>query len=351
MKWKGIIRLRLKRFFVQFVCTLMPSKKKRDEIRKTLLDRLFEKNVDIELNGDNFNNALQINDENLIQVLKSLGRFRYIPNPGNLGDGLIANATYQFFEEYDLISMMTDDESCGNIVYGGGGIWIGELYVNSYIAMLEIFKKANKVVILPSSVYACPAFVDVLDDRFIVFCREKQTYQYLKEQNTKAVIYLDHDMALRTRRSAFKFSLSSNYHYVNKTKCVIEKIAKIGAVAKLLREDIERLHCINSDFDLSAVFYPHMNRNECKFATALALCAVDYFDIIITDRLHIGIAAALMGKEVYLMDNNYKKISSVYFHSLKSQKNIHLVDKIPDSFAFCERDKTENIFYLLDEIV
>lgn len=74
------------------------------------------------LNAKNFENKFIFNDENLVRVLKSLGKFRYIPNPGNLGDSLIASATYQFFERYNLSDCITFDKRCETVVYGGGAL-------------------------------------------------------------------------------------------------------------------------------------------------------------------------------------------------------------------------------------
>ena len=60
--------------------------------------------------------------------------------------------------------------------------------------------------------------------------------------------------------------------------------------------------------------------------TKLFLAFVDRFDIIVTDRLHIAIAAAKLGKKVLALDNSYGKISSVYNYSLKNKfENIKLI--------------------------
>jgi exopolysaccharide biosynthesis predicted pyruvyltransferase EpsI len=40
-------------------------------------------------------------------------------------------------------------------------------------------------------------------------------------------------------------------------------------------------------------------------------------DVIVTNRLHIGVAGALLGKRVRLYDNSYGKIRDVYQASLK----------------------------------
>ncbi len=49
-------------------------------------------------------NKSSINDENNISTfLKSLGKFVYIPNPGNGGDALIGYGTYTLFDNLQLI--------------------------------------------------------------------------------------------------------------------------------------------------------------------------------------------------------------------------------------------------------
>jgi exopolysaccharide biosynthesis predicted pyruvyltransferase EpsI len=51
-------------------------------------------------------------------------------------------------------------------------------------------------------------------------------------------------------------------------------------------------------------------------------------DIIVTDRLHVGIGSMLLGKEVFLIDNSYGKISEVYRHSMQSIARVHFIDDI-----------------------
>ena len=73
--------------------------------------------------------------------------------------------------------------------------------------------------------------------------------------------------------------------------------------------------------------------NDCldarlvKLFTRLFLAAIAKTDIVVTDRLHIGICGALAGKEVYLLDNNYGKLSNVYKKSMGGMANVHLVPK------------------------
>lgn len=48
-------------------------------------------------------------------------------------------------------------------------------------------------------------------------------------------------------------------------------------------------------------------------------------DVVVTDRLHVAIMAMHVGKEVYMLDNDYGKLSGVYEVSLKDRANVHLL--------------------------
>lgn len=316
--------MNIRKVLINILCSFIPGKQRRRRIRNDLLIRISQRLVHIELCDKNFANSFKVDDQKLLTVLRSLGKFRYITNPGNLGDCLIETATFQFFERNRLLSLITTDEDCGNIVYAGGAPWVGSLYPEACLPALSIFEKAKRVVILPSSVFDCEILTDVLDSRYIVFCRERKTYQYLTGLNTKAQICLDSDMALRMDESIFDVTSLSNDFYLKSALAVRDKIKDIGNIACFFREDVEKCNNVQTDYDLSAAFSPNMNVDECKFATALMLSVVDQFDVIATDRLHVGIAAILMGKEVYLFDNSYGKISSVYEHSFSKMSNVHL---------------------------
>lgn len=54
------------------------------------------------------------------------------------------------------------------------------------------------------------------------------------------------------------------------------------------------------------------------------LAAISEYETIYTDRLHIAIAAALMGREVHLYPGSYFKIKAIYESSIKDYfDNVH----------------------------
>jgi len=290
----------------------------------------MRKKVKINISSSNFC-PFNLDNSTLLAKLKSLKNFTYIPNPGNMGDMLIAAATLQFFDKNNLpYTMINNSQNFDTVVYGGGGIWTND-YENAWIKFLPYFKQAKKILILPSSFHNCRKFIEQLDERFIVFCREKQSYDYLTNQNTKAEILLDHDMAFRLDASIFHIkNFNLNYDDIRIIQKLKHGYKKLSSIGLFLREDCESIHNYPTDLDLSSLCYgSEMSTKEyIMFCALIMLCAVDSVNAVVTDRLHVGIAGVLMGKETYLLDNSYKKISNVFKQTLSQNKSAHLVDTI-----------------------
>ena len=329
------------------LCSVIPGRRRRKKYSSLLCEYLFPKSkVKVNLRSESFS-SFNINDEVLLKELRNLGTFTYIPNPGNMGDCLIAKATYDFFDRNQLNYRLYSGQCADSIVYGGGGIWVKNLYAKAYAKSLTVMKQAKKVVILPSSVHECTQLVDILDSRFVVFCRDKRTFEYLVSQNTSAKILMSHDMALRMTAQALQGELCVSYERYKSLLTMQDRLCSLGRVAYFFRDDVEKKFNFESQFDLSAQYgSKRMEKEEVSYASMVMLTAVDLFDVVVTDRLHVGIAATLMGKEVYLFDNNYGKISGVYENSLSSRPNVHLCSDLPADFPM-RQTSTENISCLI----
>lgn len=307
-------------------------------------------------------------EHSVIRELENIQKFYFIPNHGNLGDVVIAEAEYQLFKQYRIKYEILDifdqnfivPEDKFNLVYGGGGIFVK--YWN-YQHILDIFKSKNlqKCIILPSSFYECNDLLEALDERFVVFCREEKSYNYCKSINRKSKFIMANDMA-------FSLSTDNFYNYdeqickeksdalknseivtisseiipsivytrnrivdeLNRKTVILQNGVRIGY---FLRNDIEKNidEAFEHSIDLSAI-----TNSSCtdpaavKLLSGLFIEAVNSVDVVLTDRLHIGICAALTGKEVYLFDNSYGKVSGVYKYSLKNLENVCLLDKYSD---------------------
>lgn len=126
------------------------------------------------------------------------------------------------------------------------------------------------------------------------------------------------------------FKYVSIYNRIKKVSSAIKESNL--RIAYLLRNDPEKNITNDSNinsFDLSMCGI--IEEKNCldnayiQILSELFFSAVDCADVVVTDRLHIGIAAALLNKEVFYFDNSYRKISGVYEQSMKSMKNVHLL--------------------------
>lgn len=291
------------------------------------------------------------NNININQCLKDLDHFYFLPNKGNLGDILIAASEFQYFDAndlnynvYDVLSEEIFDKPF-NLVYGGGGIWY-HLYKKDYEQIVEIFKSnlLKKCVILPSSFYDCEDVINTLDERFTVFCREKQSYNYCISLNNKAKFILANDMVIDSDFEIYnqkfynksqieKFINNLNYQKLKQYIYLYKKYKKAKSTAYeqiqqmsnfkvgyLLRSDREKNVQLNSNLktlDVSSLIGGFACDKSFNYlCSKLFLEIIDKFDIVITDRLHVGICATKLGKQVLLFDNTYKKITEVYKFSL-----------------------------------
>lgn len=300
----------------------------------------------------------------ITDAVLGLGKFIFYPNYGNLGDVAIAAAEYQFFEQIgaDCHSSDNIEAESFNLVYGGGGIWNP---CWNYGHILELFARPElkRGIILPSSFYKCDDLFEVLDERFTVFCREKQSYEYALAKNKKARFYLADDMVfgldvhklfaegltVEDRKAIGDFlkddpaeKLANWYDDAfYEYERVYGRVAKVDQgiitnkkgmkIGCFMRTDDEK--CPDSvdfgkGFDLSlCVGNDCLDAGLVKLFTRLFIAAIAKTDIVVTDRLHIGICGALSGKEVYLLDNSYGKLSNVYKQSMAQMKNVHLVPR------------------------
>lgn len=261
----------------------------------------------------------QPDDSQLLHELQALGPFAYQPNDGNMGDALIAAATMQWMDDHRLPwSRLKKGAHPACFVYGGGGIWTPD-YLSSIQPVLQLMQQAERVVILPSSFRDVPQLVHMLDERFVVFCREQASYDYLCAQHTRARILLDHDMALRLRvvNRPSRWQLFKHRHALRR---FMAAWAALSDEPRLFRVDAESAVARKeTELDLSDAlgwFRPFDSRARYELGAWLLCAALASFRHVYTDRLHVGIAALLTGGRVSFRDNSYGKISAVCHHSL-----------------------------------
>lgn len=227
----------------------------------------------------------------------------YIPNPGNFGDGLIRYGTKQLFLDHQIendeiniryshVKFQLTPYLLKNkkyyFVYGGGGAW-SEAYGFAKNTVKYIDRFTKDYTVLPST-YALPDMP------------EKGTlYRRDNAESTKFApnSAFCHDMALYAACRP-----TSRVTYAAPTK----------GMGICMRTDHESrfagqvVHPNNIDL---SVLGDHM----CNGDDLLKM--VSEYEHITTDRLHICIAACIVGRPVDLITGSYFKIRAIYESSIK----------------------------------
>ena len=227
-------------------------------------------------------------------------RFHYLSNEGNAGDGLIHAGFYQLAERLGLTLdsfEYPEDRRGKNLLVMGAGAFCRASW-HKVDAIEYYSKRFENVYILPSTFEVDFEPIDRmlrnLPDNVTVFCRERYSHAaVLKVAPHPDKVHLDHDLAFHIDLTPWNKSGRGTLN--------------------AFRTDKESL--LNSvpspNFDLSS-----MGR---EFHHTLILDTISNFESVNTDRLHICIAGALLGKKVRVFEGNYHKIRSIYDYSLRDR--------------------------------
>lgn len=294
--------------------------------------------------------------------LKSLPKKRvlYCPNPGNAGDSLIASATYQLFGDiglqYETVAWDEGFDATGQVlIYGGGGNLTTRYYQARHFIERH-HRAAERLVLLPHTVEGHADLLHQLGRNVEIFCREKRSFAWVREQTDGPRVHLADDLALSLDLSAFRtdargmgglFSEVSRgvvraalKRYLNVdigkeatrplrssarrgSMAIFNLVASMnGGTLHALRSDVESAGGAvpRDNVDLSEVFaYGTAPESVAYRATRALLSYLDRSDRVVTNRLHGCIPAAMLGKRVLFYANSYFKNKAIYEFSLRDQ--------------------------------
>jgi exopolysaccharide biosynthesis predicted pyruvyltransferase EpsI len=263
----------------------------------------------------------------LTEVLEGLRSqdVHFLAPAGNGGDCLIAAATFQILADLGVSIQVVDDVtklSGVTLVIAGGGN-LTPFYGEVASALTAIRDKGNRIVMLPTSVLGREDVLAELSHDATIFCRERQSYEHVRKHAPQIRTELEHDMALfldvdrlYTRIDAAELQPRFD-----------EALEGARTSADTLRGI--RLNCMRGgaektfvpkgrNIDAAALFRTGTRPGTCEPGAWMMLEFCKLPAEITTNRLHIGIGAALVGTPTVLRDNNYGKISAVYEQSLRS---------------------------------
>ena len=263
-------------------------------------------------------------------------RILYRPNPGNAGDALIAAATLDLFRrlglDFELVGARVPDVRDRVVIHGGGGgFWADNPVVARFLG--EHAPRARRLVLLPQTITGHAALLEGLPAHVHLFCRDRVSFDYLDGLKLRARAFLDHDVALQLPAEEWLARYPWWRLFVASPGRCFKGLRRFRAAARA-HPDCELLQAWRGDAesarspaparasvaDVSRAFALGTRREA--FITVSAACFLRFlarYRRVVTDRLHVAIGAALLGREVTLGANRYFKNRAVFEHSLRDR--------------------------------
>jgi len=274
-------------------------------------------------------------NQELIELLKGKdNKIYYQPNPGNGGDALIASGAFQFFKRNNIDYVIIDentDLSNKVVCYAGGGNLVSD-YPAAANFIDKSHDKVKSLVVLPHTINGHSQLLATVKDNVYFFCREEISFQYVKAAVQSAHVFEGDDLALELIPDKYITNFSSNYPIKLFFKQCLKKIKfkqHLGGfrVLNAFRNDVEKTNITlpNDNIDVSnAINYNSSMSDELLVnrTTADIFKFLNFYKVINTNRLHMAIAGALLGKEVNFYPNSYYKNEAIYNKSLKQYGNV-----------------------------
>lgn len=260
-------------------------------------------------------------------------RLLYVPNEGNAGDALIAAGTWQFFDDLGLApayAKVRDIRPGDALVYAGGGNLVPEYESCSRFLERCLQVGVDSALVMPHTIRGHEALLGRLDGRFTLVCRDQASMARVQATGTRAQVLYAPDMALyidvqrlfaqceRYRGLAFWARMTHHDRlvpYLRWRLALLRRAPPAHLHLDVIRVDAEALAALPGDkrWDMSNLYGSKFNlREESDLVTRDFLRFFGQLVAVRTNRLHAGVAAALMGCEVTYLDNSYGKIGAVY---------------------------------------
>lgn len=260
-------------------------------------------------------------------------RLLYVPNEGNAGDALIAAGSWQFFDDMGLApayAKVRDIRAGDALVYAGGGNLVPEYASCSRFLERCLEVDVDSVLVLPHTIRGHEALLARLDRRFTLVCRDQASVARVQATGTGAQVLYAPDMALyidvprlfaqceRYRGAGFWARMAHHDRlvpYLRWRLALLRRAPPAHLHLDVIRVDAEAIAALPGDkrWDMSNLYGSKFRlREESDLVTRDFLRFFGQLVAVRTNRLHAGVAAALMGCEVTYLDNSYGKIGAVY---------------------------------------
>ncbi|MEX2546838.1 MAG: polysaccharide pyruvyl transferase family protein [Chloroflexota bacterium] len=265
----------------------------------------------------------------LLLSLRDGPTVNYLPNPGNGGDALInvgffdvAHSIGLRYRVIDRSARLTAQDVL--IIAGGGGL-VPE-HEGTSAAVAQFNKTVGTLIVLPQTARENDDLLRSLGGNVHLFLRERMSYDYCLRTCDGPRVGFDHDMAfyadigaLKQRRGLSGFELTPRNGVSLALLTALKIRSRLTKRLVAFRVDKEARDRSRGSMatDVSKLCsFGTRTESQCYFAASQFVRTIDGFHEIHTDRLHVAIAAARLGKRTMLYDNSYFKCRAVFEASL-----------------------------------
>lgn len=282
---------------------------------------------------------MHINIHEYLRELASDSDIVYCPNGGNAGDAMIASATYDLFAEMGVSFTLFDPERFDprgkTLIYGGGGNLI-PLYPSAHTFIERYHRSVRRLIVLPQTIQGHEDLLASLGANVDLLTRETISYNYVKRVTSGPQVFLADDLALSLYPPTYLAKQEGWLRLSLNQKNSLYRKAKWGVI--LVRESCRRrcspeasevLQAFRIDKERTRKTLPWTNVDVSRLlkskdlspapaacTTQMLLRFINNYREVQTDRLHVAIAAGMLGKQVKMYANNYYKCEAVYQYSL-----------------------------------
>lgn len=280
----------------------------------------------------------------------------YVANSGNAGDALIGHATFQLFDRLGLDYVSLADykniDPTDRVILCAGGGNLVPLYHGTDRVLEWAQGRARRVIVLPHTIRGNDELLAGLGPEVDLICREMLSFEAVSGAVNSAQVHLADDMAflldvhktlseeppqpsqasLYARKLAYKLfrpslkkTIPSPWKLKRSDQMMAARSAVTGqgqTVLDAYRNDVEKTEFVIPQGNLDvAQLFSHGTRNPfvCATGSYHMLRYLDTFDEVHTNRLHVCIGSALLGKRVKFAPNSYRKNEAVYDFSIRGQ--------------------------------
>jgi hypothetical protein len=263
------------------------------------------------------------------------GEVLFAVNRGNAGDSLISAATFQLFRKVGLHCRLLDHlyrgpRTEGAVVLCCGGGNLVRFYGDARRFIAAHHRRARRLVLLPHTIEGNEDLLGELGPNVDLIARERRSFEHIRTHAPRARHHLMHDVAFgldldELRRGPLRlFAAPASARIAARLALrAWQRVRKprppAGRVLNAFRTDREAtgIALPPDNFDLSKLYGGWVApEGFARIAARDFLAIADRYDEIRTNRLHVAIAGALLGKRVLLHDNSYGKNRAIWEHSL-----------------------------------